>query len=174
MATVRIHEKEESGEGLPRLCMRCGGPATGDVPGAFSWVNPWIYTLVPLGLFPFLVVMLFARKTSKIRVPVCDRHVNHWRHREMFMGAGLILGVGVVVLGLSQMGKMDPDTLNVAAVAAVAGALAWVVTAVVLERRAIRPRRMTDHWTDLVNVSPAFAAALDQSRSAAPRIPGRG
>jgi hypothetical protein len=171
MAEVRIHDHEESGEALPRLCMRCGTPATHTVPASFSWVTPWVYFLLCCGPIPLLVAMLFARKSSKIIVPLCDRHVNHWRYRQMFVGAGVI-GVIALFLGLlSQADKWDAETYNAAAIAAAVAVIVWLVTAGVLQHRAIRSTRITDTWTNLTNVDQGFADALKQIRDASGRLP---
>lgn len=174
MAGVRIHDHEESGEALPRVCMRCGAPATGDVPASFGWVPNWVYFLLFCGPLPMLIAMVFTRKSSSILVPVCDRHVNHWRFRQMLVGVGILGAVAMFIGFLSQSDKLDPDTYKFAATAVGVLAAVWLISVLVVERRAIRATHMTDKWTDLANVSPDFVTALKLRRDAAVKVPTQG
>jgi len=97
MATVWLHRRDCEEGTLPRVCMRCGRPATGlvekDLAGTLVWANP-------IGFF-------LGQERSSVRVlaPTCDAHRHHWRNRRWAMlgaaAVAVVAGGGVVALGLS-------------------------------------------------------------------------
>src|SRR4051794_40406919 len=88
MARVRI-DREDYGTGcLPPVCMVCGAATTKSVKQSFWWYPEWANILILFGLIPWVVVVLFTRKSVAIRCPVCVRHRTYWLKR-----SNLLFGV---------------------------------------------------------------------------------
>src|SRR5437660_11736174 len=79
---------------LPRVCMRCGAPATLVKAKTFSWQPGWLLLLILLGvvgLVLFLVLSLTLSKRMRVQVPLCERHRHHWAMRNGLTLGGLVL-----------------------------------------------------------------------------------
>jgi len=82
----------------------------------------------------------------------------------MFVAVGLLAFIGLFMFGMSQSATLDKDTFNAALAVGLLAGFIWFASAIVLAARTIRATRMTDEWTDLVNVHEAFRDALNHSR----------
>jgi hypothetical protein len=157
MATIRIYHDETEGESFPMMCMRCGADTERLVPQTFTWMPSWVHVILFLGLLPWIIVMLVTRKTVRVMVPMCDRHVNHWRNRTLYVWVGLLCWVGLGIL-LAIVAKDIPDDLvNVVIGLCVFGPLIWLFVGVLLAHGAIRAAEMGDFGLDLAHVNKEFA-----------------
>ena len=171
MASVRLSRYEATRGHLPRVCMRCGAPATLVKPKTFSWQPGWVFLFILLGLVGlvlFLVLSLTLSKRMRVQVPLCERHRHHWAIRN-----GLILGGLVLLLALAggligwqtELGRwlgMGNDAGAILWLGLAALALIWLIGAAIAQSRAIRPTEITAKRIRLVGVSPHFVAALDE------------
>ena len=71
MAEVRLwtHPRKDVIGGLPRVCMKCGAPATTSKVIQFAWYPLWLLALVPVGVLPFLLVVALITKLKPRRPP---------------------------------------------------------------------------------------------------------
>ncbi|HJZ59452.1 MAG TPA: hypothetical protein VKE74_31195 [Gemmataceae bacterium] len=156
MATIRIYDDETDGELFPRMCLRCGADADHDVSQTFAWMPPWVHILILAGLAPWLIVCLILRKSMRVRVPMCERHRNHWRNRKLLIWLGLLFWVLVGVAGVVLLDRMDRDSANMVLAVGLFGGLFWLVLALILVNQSIRAGEITDRWIELVHVHRDF------------------
>jgi hypothetical protein len=169
MAQIRLGRYEAEG-GLPRVCMRCGAPATLFKTKNFSWYPSWVYILLLAGLLPFVIVALIMQKRMRVPAPLCDRHKYHWVWPTVAAVVALLLLLGMLfggmALGGALEGAVDKDlqgTLMAVWFLGVFGLfLACLVAACVIQARAIRPVEITDRSITLTNVAPAFVDAVEE------------
>lgn len=92
---------------LPARCIRCNAPATARIKRVLSWISPWTYLLILLGLIPFLLAWLLAAQKMKLELPLCAVHARRHKRGIAIQAIGL---VGIVALPylLYQLGG-EPD-----------------------------------------------------------------
>jgi hypothetical protein len=166
MARLILYRPHMEAAPLPPVCMRCGEPATRTVYRKFSWQPGWIILLILVGLIGLLLILIFSlimTKRMPLDAPVCDRHRNHWSSRSLFTWLGFFGVVGGWTLVLVLFDSRGP--LGSAPFLVTGGlSVVWLFAAVILSQNAIRPTKITDNTITLVNVSPAFAAAVNDAR----------
>jgi hypothetical protein len=168
MAVIRLGSRSEYGE-LPEVCMRCGAPATAFKDKNFSWHPPWVIVLILVNLIVYAIVALALTKRRRVRVPLCDRHKNHWLWRQFVIVGSfvllLVVGIGAVIAAANEAparrGGGD-ELFGLLCAAAVAGLLLWLVLLAVLHSTAIRPREITDRSIKLAGVAEEFVRAYDE------------
>src|SRR5437660_1051241 len=95
MARITLIEPDRPGYSLPRVCVQCGRPATEWVFKAFSWYPSWLALLMPWGIFPYLLAVVFMTKRMNVTLPFCTAHRRHWLVRtNLVSGSGLLLVAG--------------------------------------------------------------------------------
>jgi hypothetical protein len=157
MAIIRIYNREADAESLPSICMRCGADSEKMVRQTFAWMPSWVNVLILFGLLPWLVVALVTRKSFHLTAPMCDRHVNHWRVRKLYIWVGLFCWIAFIV-ALIMMSKNIPEQFLTPLIGfCVFGFLAWLIAGLLLTNGAIRAIEITDFGIDLTNVNRAFA-----------------
>jgi hypothetical protein len=154
---------------LPRLCMRCGGPADCVVPKTFLWHPRWIFLLLLhiLHVIPFIIVMLATSRQAQLYAPMCNRHKRHWFLRGVtiwltFIGAVVSIAVAWVIVGDPK--PYTPNPRGVLWVAAAFFMFGWVILVVVLQMTGIRATEITTEAIRLTNVSSIFGQSC-QSRT---------
>src|SRR5262245_28530139 len=115
MAQIRLGRYEAEG-GLPRVCMRCGAPATLFKTKNFSWYPSWVYILLLAGLLPFAIVALIMQKKMRVSAPLCDQHKHHWVWPTAAAVVALLLLLGMlfggIALGGALEGEVEKDLLD--------------------------------------------------------------
>jgi hypothetical protein len=165
MAVIRLGSRSEYGE-LPEVCMRCGAPATVYKDRNFSWYPPWVIVLILVSPIVLIIVALVLTKRRRVRVPLCDRHRNHWLWRKLLVGGSFVFGV-VAGLGALFVAMIDPpargdDPTGLLCGGMAVGLVLWLVLVAVLQSTAIRPREITDRSIKLMGVAEEFVRACEE------------
>jgi hypothetical protein len=169
---------EESG-----ACMWCGRPSTVLKNHKFTWQPQWVSSLALLGALFCIplaaVVIIVGTKRSRLSVPLCDAHKNHWLWRQWLLPLAGFVGLLVSVVGtLLVAGMLQPNRRGNAAddlVGLVCGGgvilgLIWLVTMVFLQSMSIRAIDISDTAITLTNVSDRFIKSYRGPREAAPGV----
>jgi hypothetical protein len=166
VAEVRLwtHPRKDVIGGLPRVCMKCGAPATTAKVIQFAWYPLWLLALVPVGVLPFLLVVALITKRQRVKVPFCDEHVNHFfLIRVMralgyfgFFGAPVLFVLGIVV---NEKGNLGPY-LCVGWIVLILLYFAALRVFALLTK--IRPTEITDRSVTLTNVAEDFASTMEE------------
>jgi hypothetical protein len=173
MATVRVNRDEADGDRFPRMCVRCGEDAGVSRWRRFAWMPGWAYVLILAGLLPWLLAVLFTRRTMAVMVPVCHRHVNQWRNLNLYMWLGLLFWIAYAVVAVLAVDELPGDAGTAVIAVGIFGALGWLVTGLILVQRSVRAGEITDRWIDLVGVHRDFAARWREITRPAGRLPTR-
>jgi hypothetical protein len=176
MARITVTDYECEHDLLPPLCAKCGAPAAERVPRTVRILDDkraWVAMVFLLGIvfFPPLVVFVILRvaRASRVRVPICADHRDHWVWRDRAMTWGVIPAWAVVVLAvdayavfLAVHGRDGSPYLCVG--------LAAVVVAVALENwvvgyGAVKVEQTQKDKVKLAGVHETFVAALLEERA---------
>jgi hypothetical protein len=172
MADVRLHRDDADGY-LPGVCMVCGNDATGTKSKTMSWCPPWVGVLILAGVLPYAIVALVLTKRATIQAPFCDRHQGHWFNRNAIMWGsffllGLIcIGSFILMAALSHGPQKQEDSaiLGIVCFGGILLFLAWLITVIICQHTAIRPKEITDTHITLTNVSGGFADAVEDAKA---------
>jgi hypothetical protein len=150
---------------LPRLCARCGVPAT--TTNAKKYTHPFfwggvIFLLCPL-LFVIVVLIRAGRgREAKLQIPVCEYHRKRstWPFRAFLVGALIAAGliVGVFVL---PGGNRDMEMNLVFAVIGTVFVTLLVMLGLIDDR--IRALSVDWHMIELDGVDDLFANAVNDN-----------
>lgn len=167
MAIVRLGRYEVEKSQLPPVCMRCGAPAALVKNKNFRWYPSWVNVLILVGLLPYIIVAAILTKRMTVRAPLCAAHSSHWLANDILIPCGLAAvfivpcsgGFFINAVGGPRAGNsVGPFIL----LGLVGGLVVWIIAAVVVSARTIRPQEITDRSITLTGVSPAFAAAVEK------------
>jgi hypothetical protein len=88
---------------LPDRCVKCNGPANGyRLRRKLSWHSPLLYLLILAGWLVYLIVVLVVRKTARVHVGLCERHLNN-RRTALYIAWFLCLaGIAAIVLAFAN------------------------------------------------------------------------
>jgi len=150
----------------PKICIKSGKPADGEVKFRFVTVPPWVVLFLLGGLIAVLPVWLMTQKTAKGSLPMAAAASRRLKRARI---ASLALILGSFVLFFIGLGG-DPNSVFSQAVLwlALFSLLAGLVTRfVILPRLGVRGRVGEDkasgrEWVQLTGVHPQFAAAASQ------------
>jgi hypothetical protein len=173
MAKVTLHAEGLEGViGLPRVCMRCGAPATCSQVSTFRWHPQWISYILALtvcvGLILLPVALILAavlNKSMRVEMPLCDRHSHPWRWQRIALYGGLIVLVGLIAATVGAFLLAKPnDALGIIGTLLFLITLlyfpVWLVVAAVVGQKSIHAAGITDNSIKLVSVSREFADAV--------------
>src|SRR5262245_52238987 len=79
------------GSSLPASCVKCGAPAKTPWRKKFYWHHPAYYITIFAGLLLYAIIVLIARKSMELNVPLCDAHHGE-RKRYNILAVILMLG----------------------------------------------------------------------------------
>ena len=83
---------------LPERCVKCNEPAARMLKRSVYWHSPAVYAVLLLNILIYILIAVLVRKTAKVEIGLCDRHL---RRRRMAIGVGwltlalLILSIAV-------------------------------------------------------------------------------
>jgi hypothetical protein len=154
---------------LPPVCMACGAPATVRKRKLFSWQPQWVPVLILVGVLPYVIVSLVLTKRQRVATPLCERHASYWWLFPTLLtlsffalfGVGFALFIALTVAEQNQP-RGGGGVAGFACLATVLAFLVWLIVAVVLQNRRIRPAEITDRHIELIKVSEAFADAVEE------------
>jgi hypothetical protein len=165
MPEIQLRDSETDRESLPEVCIACGQPATSFIRKTFAWHPPWVIVIILAGLLPYIIVALILTKRMAVEAPVCDRHRGYWWKRQMLMYLPLLIlflgGIGAAI-GAEQAGVKDVG--GIACFGSGVACVLWLIVAVVIQNRMVRPAEITDHTITLKRVHADFVAALKETR----------
>ena len=166
MATVWLKRRGwEEGE-VPDVCMQCGREAPDRVAKTFTWMPNWIFLFLLLGGIGVIVTVIVAlslRQQRRAVVPLCEKHVNHWRWRSRVAWATLVLFLaanGMFALAVSFLGNPDDRVLLVCA-GLLLSFLVWVVVVAIVYSGAIKAMEFSKRAIRLAKVSREFVEAYE-------------
>jgi hypothetical protein len=158
MAHVRLGRFEVEDYDLPRVCMRCGAPATVYKRNKFKWHPPWAF------LFLGAIGAMIFGKTMTVPVPLCPKHKWHWTGRAALVGFTLPL-IPIFFIAWAIVASQFSERGSVLFMPSLVVFLAWLIMAIVLLRlTGIRPAEITDKSITLTGVSEEFIRALEADR----------
>ncbi len=157
MAIITVRRREADGKSFPQTCMRCGAESDRLVLHTFSWMPWWVYLCFFAGILPFLIVILLSRKTMRVNVPLCKRHVNHWRNRSFYTWIGLMWWLGMIIV-LVMLARVLPEEIFTLAIGVcLFGALIWFIGLLILGNGTILALEIRKFGMDIENVNEQFA-----------------
>ncbi len=59
----------------PNRCYKCNAPTDHKKEVKLSYCTPWIALLIFIHIFIMIIVYLFVKKTFRIELPICDKHL---------------------------------------------------------------------------------------------------
>jgi hypothetical protein len=162
MANVRLGRYEAEDYELPKVCMRCGAPATTYRYRNFRWCPGWVLAFILLGVVPYFILSEVLMKRMSVRVPCCDEHKKKplW---PTLVTLGTLLGLILIAVGAILL-LNDPGALGITCLIGVPAFIVWMFASVVIHTPAIRPIEITEKSITLRGVSEGFIAALDADR----------
>lgn len=171
MAVVRLGRHEAEKGALPPVCMRCGAPATLTKAKRFRWYPSWVNILILVGLLPYIIVAAIMTKRMRVAAPLCDAHRHHGLWNDVLVpcllaavfivpcGGGFFINTVFKIKGGESLGLVIVFSLLL-------GLVAWIITAVVVGARTIRPEEIADRSITLKGVSEVFVAAIHRTHEA--------
>jgi hypothetical protein len=172
MATIQLRGVDQYvRERLPAVCMCCGEQATEYKEKKFTWYPKWSALFAPLGLLPFLIVMLLTKRDMHLRMPLCDRHKWPWLKLQLAT-VGMLVYLFALPLFLIAVAASSPQgrsSIGVLLAGWAIGIVAVFVMFFIVVFRTIRVKRITKDTIILAGVSPAFVDRMSPS-SFEPRV----
>ncbi len=166
MPQIKIWKGEIQRNLLPKVCAVCGEPTHLTKTRTFVWTPGWIILLIFVGWPILIIVYLILRRKMVVPVPVCEYHQGHWFRRSTLPGlaifATLVFGIALAIF----VGQAIPngEAVTVVMLATLAGLVASVIFAGVMQRRCIRPAEITHDTITLQSVHEEFIAELEEDR----------
>ncbi|MFT3772432.1 MAG: hypothetical protein QM820_44120 [Minicystis sp.] len=112
---------------LPKICLRCGvKKGTKRRTIRMHWFPPVAYLALPLGVFPYLLLISLIQRTAIAQLPFCDPCHGVWVNTGLVRG-GMIIAGAVSVIVVLTVGLGGAPLVGAAlALASAAGiTLAW-------------------------------------------------
>jgi len=156
MARVELSNSVVKRHQLPKLCMRCGAPATIHLDQTFKWVPPWVYFTLLAGPVVLALFILIGVTRMQISVPLCEAHKDHWKTRKLLLWSSTLIAILFICGGRYISGEEFnfPYLLPGFVLFLVA-----IIVSTVTHYTAIRASNIRDHGITLTGVSEAFAEA---------------
>jgi hypothetical protein len=87
---------------LPDRCVKCNGPANGyRLRRKLSWHNPLLYLLIFAGWLAYVIVALVLRKTARVHVGLCEKHLNNRRIALYIAWFLFLAGIAAIVMAFA-------------------------------------------------------------------------
>lgn len=129
-------------------CVRCGTPIGPErLDRTLSWHPAWIYLLILPGVLIYVLVAMAFRKTSHVRVGLCDQHRASRRNALIGAWVGTIASMGACTLTSEDY----PAAFLFALVGIIVAAIVGVVGG-----RVVSPIKIDEYYTHIRGVSPRY------------------
>src|SRR5207248_9559780 len=112
MGVVCLRRSQVERGDLPRLCLRCGKPATVRRNKTFSKSQGWTFITIFLGGLPYLLCCALFRDRLRVAVPLCAAHKNHFRWQAGILWGGLALLATLATGCLALIGNVPEPVLS--------------------------------------------------------------
>lgn len=151
---------------LPRVCLRCGDPATDWRHRAHRVPKSALMASNVAGIALLATVGVGWISTSRgelveYRAPVCRRHRNHWLWRQLGIPLSML---AVPLTGVALVALAPRDYMGWACVASCIVACGWVVFGMYMSESMIQPLEIRAEALTLKGVSEKFVQAMEQRR----------
>ena len=88
---------------LPDRCVKCNGPANGyKLRRTLRWHHPLYYLLIFAGWLVYLIVALVIRKTARVHIGLCERHLTNRRIAIFVSWSVFALGIFAIILAIAN------------------------------------------------------------------------
>ena len=88
---------------LPDRCVKCNAPANGyRLKRNLSWHSPVLYVLLVASWLIYLIVVLIVRKTARVHIGLCEKHLNSRRVALFSAWTLFVAGVATIVLAFAS------------------------------------------------------------------------
>lgn len=88
---------------LPDRCVKCNGPANGyRLRRKLSWHSPLLYLLIFAGWLVYVIVALVIRKTARVHVGLCEKHLTNRRIALYIAWFLFLAGIAAIVLAIAN------------------------------------------------------------------------
>ena len=88
---------------LPDRCVKCNAPANGyRLKRNLSWHTRALYLLLLAGWLIYLIIALIVRKTARVHIGLCEKHLNSRRVALFIAWALFLAGVAIIVLAFAS------------------------------------------------------------------------
>jgi hypothetical protein len=146
---------------LPPRCIKTGEPAETAVRKTLYWHHPAVFLLVIPGILIYAIVALILRKSMTFAFPLTYRARRKLRMRLAIGVVSLLLAFTSLFVGiaLSDSNRGGDGSFAAAGVFLFLGLLVTSIVFFFLAR-VVTPTRITDHYTVVKGVSPAYLAGL--------------
>jgi hypothetical protein len=134
---------------LPDRCVKCNGPANGyRLRRKLSWHSPLYYLLIFVGWLVYVIVALVVRKTVRVHVGLCERHLNN-RRMALYVAWFLCLaGIAAIVMAFAiESGAMGGIGIMLLIAAAIYGNFA---------PRVIYPSKIDERFAWIKGADPQY------------------
>ena len=165
MGVVRLSRRQAEHDDLPRLCLRCGKPATVRRGKTFSKSQGWTFVTIFLGGLPYLLCCALFRDRLRVRVPLCDGHRNHFRWQAGILWGGVVLVGSMFAASLALIGCVPHDYESLPFQISGGTFGAWMLILLINRLWGIAAASVNDREAVLVGVSNRFAKACEESRA---------
>jgi hypothetical protein len=142
------------GAELPDRCVVCNRRTQSRIDQTFQWHHPAYYILICGGWIVYLIAMLMVRKTSTMRLPLCEDHLRRRKNGLTLLWASL--GVGFFLVVISALGDL-PALIGVAVLGMFVGIFVGA-----LQARVATVAKMDEQHIWL-KAGPDFVASLPDS-----------
>jgi hypothetical protein len=143
---------------LPDRCVKCNVPANGlRLPRRLSWHHPAWYLLILLHLLIYIIVALCIRKTARVELGICKRHLARRRVSIGIAWAMLLGSIGAIWLGIAY----DWPLIGMIGLFMI---LASLIFAIVISRIVV-PKKIDDSFVWLKGVDREYLARFPEVES---------
>ncbi|MBN9518985.1 hypothetical protein J0H58_10780 [bacterium] len=153
---ARVTVRRSDARDLPPVCCVCGKDATQSRSETFHWAPPWVLVFLFFGVVTWVFAAMLLRRTVKLVLPVCDRHVRRSKLAWWVSGVGLLVAFAVGFGSHLVPAFRQTDVI----LGAILFGLFTLVVAVGLADDRVRPKHIDDRSVTLDRVSDAFAEAV--------------
>lgn len=146
---------------LPARCIKTGEPAETAVTKKLYWHHPAFYAIILLHVLIYAVVALIVRKSMTFAFPLTLRARGKLRMRIAIGVICLLSAIGAMIGGFTLANNQGQGG-EVFGVAGVILFFALFITSIVFfyMSRLVTPTKITDQFTVVKGVSPAFLAGV--------------
>jgi hypothetical protein len=122
---------------LPDRCVCCNAPANGfKLKRQLFWHPPAYFALILISILIYAIVAFIVRKKALVHIGLCEKHRTQRKWAIIVACIGFVLGIGLLVLGLSQESgwAIFASVILMIAALVVGGAKGGVVSAAKIDK----------------------------------------
>jgi len=172
MAKLSLTRRELTSGELPPLCMKCGKTVRKPMKKTLVFWPPKVRAIVTffglIGGGVLGLVAYFVMKNQIVRIPsklpICDRHRNHWKLPFIVMFGSMLAFIVLMFGFLAIMSKQNSDLFPMVLMVSMAIGVIGAFVGLIMMARAIWIESVDGQKVMLTNVSEKFIAAIVEHR----------